>query len=95
MTFSQRERARARLVGLRAYYGRPFDGDPSQRRAARAAALEEALQQLPVGGVLPDAPGTLIAHCGTWWPLKELPWVAPCCGWMLRAEDVRARKGEG
>ena len=81
MTFSQRERERVRLVGLRTYYR-------EQGRAREAQGAEEQLAQYPIGGVLPDEPGTLIAHCGQWWPLEGLSWTAPCCGWTLKEKEV-------
>ena len=81
MTFSQRERVRARLVGLKAYYKeRVMD--------QRTYTIEAQLARMPIGGVLPDERGTLIAHCGAWWPLEELPWTAPCCGWILREREI-------
>ena len=81
MTFSQRERDRARLVTLRMYYG-------ERKRVELARELERQVRQYPIGGVLPGEPGTLIAHCGQWWPLEKLPWVAPCCGWILKEKEI-------
>lgn len=72
----EREVLRKRLQALCAYHSLRGHG-------AIVQALRKQEKALPIGGVMPEYTGTLIAHCGTWWPLEALPWVAPCCGWTL------------
>lgn len=79
------ERQRKRFQGRAAYFRRVG-------RQTDAQQAEEALRHMSPGGVMPEHAGPLMAHCGQWWPVEALPWVAPCCGWRLPPPD---RHGEG
>lgn len=76
-----REVQRKRLLNRTVYFR-----SVGREKEASSAALAAA--QMPVGGIMPEYYGTLIAHCGKWWPLEALPWVAPCCGWVLEARTL-------
>mgnify|MGYP003394361587 FL=1 len=73
-----RERRRRALKASIAHFTQPSYGLPA--REAHLYAAREALAELPIGGVLPDIPGPLIAHCGGWHAVTTLPLTLPCCG---------------
>ncbi len=39
-------------------------------------------------GILPLEPSPLIAHCGKWWRIKEVPIQLPCCGYILEEKLI-------
>ena len=66
--------ARRHSVQFRIWYARRHG------QSDRVPALAEQLTEYLIGGILPDEPRNLVACCGTWWPLADLPVVLPCCG---------------
>lgn len=80
MTAEHRELRRKRLKNLHAYWLR-------QGKTAVAHALHKQLVQLPIGGIAPDVPEPLMAHCGQWWRLHGVPFICPACE-MVVLEEV-------
>jgi hypothetical protein len=73
MPTALREQRRKRLLNVRRYWTQK--GGATQM----LAALNKQLAQLPIGGIAPEITEPLVAHCGTWWRLRTLPFVCPRC----------------
>ena len=76
-----REIHRKRLVGLKAYYAQPRHGLPA--RPQQVDALSRQLDAYPIGGILPEEPRNLLAHCGQWHAVTTLPQRLACCGYVV------------
>ena len=61
--------------------------EESDRALTQELAARAALTELPIGGVLPDIPGPLAAHCRGWHAVTALPLTLPCCGVVLFRRD--------
>ena len=77
MTRSEMDRRRATIAGLIHYYR---TSGSSATSGVRLDQLRGELAEYPIGGILPDIPGPLLACCGQWWPVEPIPMTAPCCG---------------
>jgi hypothetical protein len=77
-----REVERQRLKNLLVYHRK-------HRRPRLVTHLQRTLDEMPIGGILPDEPRNLVAHCGAWHPVVTLPLVLPCCGWVLEEQAAQ------
>ena len=76
-----RERRRKKLWALEVRYR-------ALGRYNLAKELRRQRLELPVGGVWPEEEGALIAHCGEWHVVEELPWACPKCGAMVGMKEA-------
>ena len=68
-----REVQRKRLHNLVRYY-------KLHGKVQLALRLQKQLDQLPIGGILPDQNGPMVACCGHFRSFSTIPFTTPCCG---------------
>ena len=78
MIVQNREQRRHRLYSLHRKYRQRQQG-----ATQICVALGNALAQLPIGGIAPDIPEAMIAHCGQWHVVHTLPWRCPTCAQVV------------
>lgn len=81
-----REVYRKKLSNLLVYYKRVhIDSERLDKVQSDTVyrKVQNALSELPIGGILPDETRQLVAHCHRWHVIDTIPFTTPCCGTVL------------